>query len=193
MKTTISAQIATAIKSYRGNVRQSLIELASNGATRTGTSGYSKGWSNKSIWTGDVCRACAEIGLVVISGNDAPRGGANGEFVALVADKRKNRLAHKYQALDARRRSIARIRFAKKQECAMQEMAEQVAKADSHFALVMPLIDVAAWKQAQQLRGEEKNAAIKATFVNALQAAGNPSLVSFYDMIKRIDRHIGQL
>ena len=80
-----------AIKDYRGNVRKSLNELIATGYTRTGHSGYSNGWASKSIWTGELLSACQELGIMVESGNDAPKGGANGEFVALSSDKRKNK------------------------------------------------------------------------------------------------------
>ena len=79
------------IKNYRGNVKQSLTELTTNGFTRTGKSSFSCGYANKSEWTGAVIVACKELGIEIEFGNDAPRKGANGEFVKLVNDKRKNR------------------------------------------------------------------------------------------------------
>ena len=79
------------INSYRGNVKKSIIELTTTGYTFTGKSGYSKGWANKSVWTSEVISACKELGIEIESGNDASKGGANGEFVCLVSDKKKNR------------------------------------------------------------------------------------------------------
>jgi hypothetical protein len=79
------------INNFRGNVKKSLNSLVLTGIAYTGHSGYSKGWASKSVWTADVVAACKELGIEVESGNDAPKGGANGEFVRLVSDKRKNR------------------------------------------------------------------------------------------------------
>jgi len=79
------------INNFKGNVKNSLVQLTTTGQTRTGQSGYSKGWAHKSVWTSEVIAACKELGIEIESGNDAMRGGANGEFIRLVSDKRKNR------------------------------------------------------------------------------------------------------
>lgn len=73
---------------------QSVRELVNQGITQTGCSGYSKGWKNKSIWTSQTVILAEQLGLVVESFNDAPRGGASGEQVRLVDDKRKNKIIH---------------------------------------------------------------------------------------------------
>jgi len=97
MKTTIQVKLTR-------NVRVSIDELYQVGFTRTGKSSYSKGWANKSVWTSDVITACKSLGINYEVGNDAPRGGASGEYVRLMADKRKNRKV--WAAIDSYRKGI---------------------------------------------------------------------------------------
>ena len=68
---------------YSSLVRKSLTELLGNGGwTRTGYSECrAKGWKSKRIWTGEVLAVLHKLNITCISGNNAPRGGANGEFV----------------------------------------------------------------------------------------------------------------
>lgn len=82
------------LKGLRGNVKIAVESIITKGFARTGSSGYSGGYANRTIITHLVVTACAERGILVESGNDAPRGGANGEYVRLVSDKRKNRAIH---------------------------------------------------------------------------------------------------
>ncbi len=99
------------LKGLNGNVRTSIVTLINSGMVRTGKSGYSKGWANKSVWTAGVIAACNERGIIIESGNDAPNNGANGEYVRLVADKRKNRQiwadmkAEKVAAIEAKKKA----------------------------------------------------------------------------------------
>jgi len=82
MKTKIE-KLENAIKNNRGNVKTSLTELLYKGFSYTGKSGYSKGWANKSVWTTDVMWILTNLKIKFNAGNNAPRGGANGEFVEL--------------------------------------------------------------------------------------------------------------
>lgn len=82
MKTKIE-KLQNAIKANRGNVKTSLTELLNKGSARTGKSGYSKGWASKSIWTSDVTTILSYLKISFATGNDAPRGGANGEYIKL--------------------------------------------------------------------------------------------------------------
>jgi hypothetical protein len=99
VSTSQAANTAT-LAGLRGNVRTAVESIMRTGSARTGSSGFSGGWANKSTWTADTVAACKARGIIVESGNDAPRGGASGEYVRLVADKRKNRSIH--QAIAAR-------------------------------------------------------------------------------------------
>ena len=65
----------------KGKVLDSFIRLIQVGRVCTGSSGYSKGWSQKSIWTNDIAILCRKAGIEFTTGNDAPKGGASGEYV----------------------------------------------------------------------------------------------------------------
>ena len=82
MKTKIE-KLEKRISLERGLVKTSLIELLNTGFTRTGKSGYSKGWASKSVWSNGVCAALSVESINYQYGNDAPRGGACGEFVKI--------------------------------------------------------------------------------------------------------------
>lgn len=82
MKTKIE-KLEKRISLERGLVKESLIELLNKGITTTGKSGYSKGWSNKRIWSRDVALQLEIIGVKFEQGNNAPRGGACGEFIKI--------------------------------------------------------------------------------------------------------------
>ena len=60
-----------------------MLTSANFNCVNTGLSGYSKGWSRKSIWTYDVCSLLREVGIKHTFGNNAPRGGASGEYVEI--------------------------------------------------------------------------------------------------------------
>ena len=91
MKTKLE-KLQIAINSNRGLVKESLVELLSLNPylqkkpirLRTGKSGYSKGWASKSIWTSDVLQVLQGSAIKCVAGNDAPRGGASGEFIEIV-------------------------------------------------------------------------------------------------------------
>lgn len=139
-KKTTAAQIANMIKksAIKGNSKTSINELFSKGYTRTGSSGYSKGWSHKSIWTSQVLTDAAKLGLTVISGNDAPRGGASGEYVKLVADKRKNKLAQRYQAIATRAKLIGKIRSEKQSAIYEAKRKDTLAAIQADAAKLLP-------------------------------------------------------
>ena len=123
MKTTISSKVSSKLKNYKGKVRQSLAELFTQGTTCTGESGYRKSRAFKDIWTSEVIRAAHEIGLTVHSGNCYPRGGAGGEWVKLVEDGRKNKLAQQCMAVHKRFLKIKKLRNAKTEK-AIQERSD---------------------------------------------------------------------
>jgi hypothetical protein len=123
MKTTISTKVSSKLKNYKGKVKNSLQELFIHGTTCTGESGYRKSRAFKDIWTAETIKAAHEIGLTVHSGNSFPRGGAGGEWVKLVEDGRKNKLAQQCRAIFKRAVKIKQIRF-EKTEKARQEQSD---------------------------------------------------------------------
>jgi hypothetical protein len=123
MKTTISTKVSSKLKNYKGKVRQSLTELFTHGTTCTGESGYRKSRAFKDIWTAETIKASHEIGLTVHSGNSFPRGGAGGEWVKLVEDGRKNKLAQECRKVFKRFLKIKKLRN-EKTEKAIQEQSD---------------------------------------------------------------------
>jgi len=123
MKTTISTKVSSKLKNYKGKVRQSLAELFTQGTTCTGESGYRKSRAYKDIWTAQTVFAAHEIGLTVHSGNCYPRGGAGGEWVKLVEDGRKNKLAQQCMGVYKRFLKIKKVR-SEKTEKAKQERSD---------------------------------------------------------------------
>lgn len=69
------------LKGLRGNVKDSIEELLYCGFTHTGMSSRRR----KSIWTDKVSEILQKLNIAHICGNDAPRGGANGEFVKITS------------------------------------------------------------------------------------------------------------
>lgn len=67
-----------------GNTLISLRELFSNGYCRTGKSYFKSRSPYKHVWTSKVILVLEILGIQFESGNDAPRGGANGEYVKLL-------------------------------------------------------------------------------------------------------------
>lgn len=83
MKTKIET-LKAGIKANRGNIRKSLEKII-NGYTviRTGYSGYAKGWARKQVWTMVLSGELQRLKIKHAIGNDAPRGGASGEYVRI--------------------------------------------------------------------------------------------------------------
>lgn len=71
----------------QSNGYKSAIECLNTGISRTGKSSYSGGYSNKSVWTTTTFGILLDLGIECEFGNDAPRGGANGEFVRITDKK----------------------------------------------------------------------------------------------------------
>jgi len=71
-------------------ILNSLQELIDLGFTRTGHS--DKG--GKIIWTNQLCEVLDSLNINYESGNDAPRGGGNGEFVKIQRAELEDRLEY---------------------------------------------------------------------------------------------------
>ena len=68
------------------NLRTSVAHLLSDGFTRTGSSGWiSRRGASKEIWTDEISDILSKLGIEHECGNDAPRGGANGEYVKVTS------------------------------------------------------------------------------------------------------------
>lgn len=77
------------VSGIRGNVRESLINILNFGYARTGKSDR----RGKTIWTRQVADALRKLGIPCMTGNDAVRGGANGEFVVANAPEFRTEVA----------------------------------------------------------------------------------------------------
>lgn len=67
------------------NVRSSLEGLLMYGKTTTGSSSWisKRRGASKDVWTDEVSAVLKRLGIAHECGNDAPRGGANGEYVKI--------------------------------------------------------------------------------------------------------------
>lgn len=77
------------VSNIRGLVRESLINILNFGYARTGKSSR----SGKQIWTNQVADILRKIDIPCKTGNDAARGGANGEFVVANAPEFRTEVA----------------------------------------------------------------------------------------------------
>ena len=158
MKTTISTKVSSKLKNYKGKVKQSLQELFIHGTTCTGESGYRKSRAFKDVWTAETIKAAHEIGLTVHSGNSFPRGGAGGEWVKLVEDGRKNKLAQECRKVFKRYLKIKKLRI-EKTEKANTENQEHLRKRTVFvFESYKPEIEAELKKKYEKLQLSNKQA-----------------------------------
>jgi hypothetical protein len=186
MTTVINNQL----KGLKGNVRSAVESILLTGFARTGSSGYSGGWSSKSVWTADTVAACQERGIIVESGNDAPRGGASGEYVRLVADKRKNRSIH--TAITAR---VEAARLEKEEKEARELAAQSLisSEADRLIELARELgvfVEVGSISKAE--RHELRQAGYRAMSAAMKQRGIADVSADFFKVMNRIANTINQ-
>ena len=103
---------------------KSLIECIETGSSRTGKSSYSKGWANRTTWTLSVSALLSQIGIAHECLNDAPRGGANGEFIK-ITDKRFLNRIKKYNVLKADEARVAAEEVAKAKAAATERAIDR--------------------------------------------------------------------
>jgi hypothetical protein len=144
MKATISQKVSSKLKNYNGKVKQSLQDLFIHGTTCTGESGYRKSRSYKDIWTAETIKAAHEIGLTVHSGNSFSKGGAGGEWVKLVEDGRKNKLAQECRKVFKRYLKIRKLR-SEKTEIAKNESTGNLQRL-TVLALSSRKTEIEAWQ-----------------------------------------------
>lgn len=88
----------TTVSGLRGSNRNAIERILDDGIARTGESSIRRGgWKSKAIWTEAVSNILTRFNIEHICGNDAPRGGANGEFVqvtskAFLRDMKKEKI-----------------------------------------------------------------------------------------------------
>lgn len=193
IKQTVKARLEAAFKNERitGNARQSIQELVRNGTTRTGSSGYSKGWANKSTWTALTVHHAQRLGLVVEQGNDAPRGGANGEFVKLVDDRRKNKLVHQFQVIYKRALVINKIKIERQNEALKAEAIEHGNAVEAEFQKIKPLIMLNATDivYSRTLTGEQKSAKQQSILKGMLETANIEKSVDFWYLWRKVIKY----
>ena len=56
---------------------------------RTGYSGFDQGYGRKLIWSYELSCILNTLKISHASGNDAPRGGANGEYIIIIKNPEK--------------------------------------------------------------------------------------------------------
>lgn len=185
---TISSKITklTSSLTNRTKAEVSVKELIQNGSTTTGTSGYSKGYARKDVWTLATYQLAKQLGLSVEMGNRAPRGGANGEYVSLVADRRKNKLVHQFHALVERKRAIDDVRALRNAEAEAAALAAKNAEFMAEFGKYKTFIleNQSRFLELNAQAGYEKGLAVTALLKECLQAAGVERSVDFYRIFK---------
>lgn len=108
----------------RGKVKSAINMLLATGKARTGESSYSCGRGHKSLWTEEVAYVLRKHNISFECGNDAPRGGANGEFVKLtgkvlkdVLKLKEEREARLFAEAEQRRKELSEREARYEAEC----------------------------------------------------------------------------
>ena len=123
MKTQIERLTKLHSSLKKGNVKSAISMLLLTGKARTGESSYSYGRGHKRIWTDVIAYVLRENHISFECGNDAPRGGANGEFVKLTGKVLKDVLKLKEER-EARLKAEAEQRRKELAECEARYKAE---------------------------------------------------------------------
>lgn len=123
MKTQIERLTKLHSSLKKGKVKSAISKLLLTGKARTGESSYSCGRGHKSIWTDEVAYVLRKNNISFECGNDAPRGGANGEFVKLTGKVLKDVLKLKEER-EARLKAEAEQRIKELAECEARYKAE---------------------------------------------------------------------
>lgn len=77
----VAAQFKVSGIKANSNLQQSLQQILKTGEARTGKYTGTGRYASKSVWTSEVSAYLDKMGIAHECGNDAPRGGANGEYV----------------------------------------------------------------------------------------------------------------
>ncbi len=128
-------------KIYSSNERAALQTIVAGGMARTGSSGYSHGYASKNVYTQAVVSLCRKAGIEVVSGNDAPRGGANGEWVK--AANKRTIMGNTRMINEAKKAEAARV--------LAQEVTDQlkhVERAEANLKMLGENPQLIDWKKA---------------------------------------------
>lgn len=113
------------ITGLRGNVRESVKNLLYYGTACTGDSGRrTGGWTYRNVWTDGVHRVLTLLKIPHEYGNNAPRGGASGEYVKITSPAFLKRAK---EALRVKKEREERERIEKEARW-LAEIAEEKAK-----------------------------------------------------------------
>jgi len=143
---------------------KSLIECLEYGSSRTGKSSYSGGYANKSIWTSSVSDLLTKLGITHECCNDAPRGGANGEFVKITDTRFLNRIK-KYTAFKANEARMTAEEAAKAQAESRDKAIELINSLPANEAFEAKWNSVEL-KNASNLSWSDYRQHLKTSFPN---------------------------
>ena len=116
-------------------LRTSVSALLSDGFTRTGSSGWIsvRRGASKEIWTKEISDILTKLNIAHECGNDAPRGGANGEYVKVTSPA----FVKVVKKVQAERK--ARLEAEKKEAAEKAAIAE--AQRQAHHKRMNELVD----------------------------------------------------
>ena len=100
----------------RDLVSQACLAAIRTGRARTGSSSYSKGWRKKCVITDHVVLQLRALGFDAVAMNDAPRGGANGEYVVITTHRGADRQARAKFVREMRVAQGEKVRLARAQD-----------------------------------------------------------------------------
>lgn len=121
MKQTDPIVIPGVLLTKNGSDRRDLVSQAClaairTGSARTGSSSYSRGWRHKNVISAHVVLRLRALGYDAVAMNDAPRGGANGEYVVNTTHRGADRQARAKFVREARAAQWEKVRLATAQE-----------------------------------------------------------------------------
>lgn len=175
-------QVELALNSIakNSNAYKSCVQLLNFGIARTGSSGYSKGWASKSVWTDMVVYVMNQTGIAFERGNDAPRGGANGEFVRITDKNILNRIERERE----KNAIIAQKRREEAEAKALEEArmkAEIYKKEKSMFVVDAQFL--AERSEAYKMPKHAKHNALISAMKGLMERNGIERVQNFYKLM----------
>ena len=174
------AELALNSIAKNSNAYKSCVKLLNYGVTRTGSSGYSKGYANKSVWTDMVVYVMNQTGIAFEKGNDAPRGGANGEFVRITD---KNIL----KRIEKERKNNAIIAQKRREEAEAKALEEARIKAEIYEKeKAMFVVDtqfLAERSEAYKMPKHAKHNALISAMKSLMERNGIERVQNFYKLM----------
>ena len=117
------------------NLRNSVHDLLARGKASTGSSSWIsvRRGAHKEVWTDEVSAILTDLGIAHECGNDAPRGGANGEFVKITSPA----FLKEVKAFQKRMQE----RFEAERKEALKKAAEIEAQRQAHRTRMNELVE----------------------------------------------------